>query len=837
MATADVTTQGWLRSTGEMAHRIRAFDWAPTPMGPLALWPDALRFSLNLLLPSQAQMVLFWGPELRAFYNDAYAPTIGTKHPRALGRPASEGWAELWDDLGPMLHRVRDTGETISATDRPFQIDRAGFIEDVFFDISFSAVRGSEGDVNGVLCIVTETTGRVLANRRIAESEARIRGDAERIELALNAGAVLGTWVWDVAHDRMTGDERFARTFGLPPELLRRGMPLQEVKQSIHPQDLDRVNTLIQAAVAQGGAYRAEYRVQDTQGTWRWIEANGRAERGPDGTVVRFPGVLVDIDRRRDAEETLRMSEARFRALTQALPTQVWTANESGEITWLNERVREYTGRSMEHLLGADWLTVVHPDDAQHVLAQWGVALASGNLYETEFRIHRHDGQWRWHVVRAVPVDNQGPLAERHWVGTNTDIHDQKTVQETLAHLNETLEERVQSRTRDLLEAQEILRQSQKMEAVGQLTGGIAHDFNNLLGTISNSLQILRMRVGQGKLEGVERYIGMGEDSVRRAAALTHRLLAFSRRQTLDPKPLDTNTLVRGMEELIRRTMGPEIAVEVVGAGGLWTTKADASQLENSLLNLCINARDAMPGGGRLTIETANKWLDERTGGERELKPGQYVSLCVTDSGTGMPPDVVERIFDPFYTTKPIGMGTGLGLSMVYGFVRQSGGQVRVYSEVGKGTTMCLYLPRYLGEQGVEHPPAPAQAMVPGEGETVVVIEDEWGIRMTIEEILRDAGYHVLTAENGPAGMRILNSDVRVDLLITDVGLPGGMNGRQVADAARTQRPALKVLFITGYADNAAVGNGHLEPGMAVLTKPFEIAALSSRVRAMVEQG
>jgi CheY-like chemotaxis protein len=383
------------------------------------------------------------------------------------------------------------------------------------------------------------------------------------------------------------------------------------------------------------------------------------------------------------------------------------------------------------------------------------------------------------------------------------------------------------------MSTEHALRQSQKMEAVGQLTGGIAHDFNNLLAGIGASLQILQTRLRQGKLENVERYIGMGQDSVRRAAALTQRLLAFARRQTLDPKATDVNRLITGMEELIRRTVGPSVEVEVVGAVGLWTTKIDPSQLENSLLNLCINARDAMlPGGGRLTIETANKWLDERAALERELVPGQYVSLCVTDTGSGMTPEVVKRVFDPFFTTKPIGQGTGLGLSMVYGFVRQSGGQVRIYSEIGKGTTMCLYLPRHLGEVAEESFDEPL-ATSGGDGECVLLIEDEATIRVLITEVLEDAGYQVVSAADGATGLRTLQSLKRVDLLITDVGLPGGMNGRQVADAARVGLPNLKVLFITGYAENAAVGNGLLGPDMEVLTKPFEISLLAKKVHDM----
>ncbi len=386
--------------------------------------------------------------------------------------------------------------------------------------------------------------------------------------------------------------------------------------------------------------------------------------------------------------------------------------------------------------------------------------------------------------------------------------------------------------------AEEALRQSQKMEAVGQLTGGIAHDFNNLLTGIIGSLELLQTRLGQGRVNEIDRYVTAAQGAARRAAALTHRLLAFSRRQTLDPKPTDLNRLVMGMEELVRRTVGPEIAVEVVTAGGLWPTLIDASQLESALLNLCINARDAMPGGGRLTIETANRWLDEHGAGERDLAPGQYVSLCVTDTGTGMTPDIVERAFEPFFTTKPMGQGTGLGLSMVYGFVRQSGGQVRIYSEVGQGTTMCLYLPRHYGNEA-DRPStlAPKSAVRPKAGHTILIVDDEPSIRMLLTDALEEIGFSVLEAHDGPSGLKILQSEATIDLLVTDVGLPGGMNGRQLADAARTTRPALKVLFITGYAENAIIGNGQLAPDMQVLTKPFVVETLASRVLDMIKDG
>jgi signal transduction histidine kinase/DNA-binding response OmpR family regulator len=426
---------------------------------------------------------------------------------------------------------------------------------------------------------------------------------------------------------------------------------------------------------------------------------------------------------------------------------------------------------------------------------------------------------------------------------------------QAVQRLNATLETEVEQRTAELRlalkklrteaaerqQAEDTLRQAQKMEAIGQLTGGIAHDFNNLLTGVAGSLELLQARVAQGRTGDLGRYVTAAMTSVTRASALTHRLLAFARRQALDPKPTSLNRLVASMEELIRRTVGPAVQVETVLAAGLWLTLCDANQLESALLNLCINARDAMPEGGRLTIETANAYIDDTYAAtERDVRPGQYVSLSVTDTGTGMTPDVMARAFEPFFTTKPIGQGTGLGLSMLYGFVKQSEGHVRIYSEAGHGTMVRLYLPRHQSETAFAEPAGPdvneAAALPAGTGETVLVVEDEAVVRALVVEVLTELGYTALEAGDGPAGLRILQSDVRVDLLISDVGLPG-MNGRQLADAARVRRPELKVLFITGYAHNAAIGNGFLEAGMAMVAKPFAMETLATKVRAMIEDG
>ena len=477
----------------------------------------------------------------------------------------------------------------------------------------------------------------------------------------------------------------------------------------------------------------------------------------------------------------------------------------------------------------------MHPDDLARVAESWSRSLASGQVYEAEFRIRRHDGAYRTFMSRAEPVhDEEGRITR--WVGSNIDIEDLRRQAAELARFNETLEDQVAERTSALMQAEEALRQSQKMEAVGQLTGGIAHDFNNLLAGITGSLEIIGNRIAQGRFNDVERFAAAAQGAAKRAAALTHRLLAFSRRQTLDPKPTDPNRLIRGMEELIRRTTGPGVHLEVVAGAGLWPVLVDAHQLENAVLNLCINARDAMPDGGRLTIETGNRWIDARAAKVQDLEPGQYVSICVSDTGGGMAPEVAARAFEPFFTTKPLGEGTGLGLSMIYGFVRQSGGQVRIYSEPGQGAMICLYLPRHLGEVE-EGEPVPEIAEAPRAlaGETVMVVDDEPTVRMLVAEILHELGYQCIEASDGVTGLKLLQSGARIDLLVTDVGLPGGMNGRQMADAARLDRPDLKVLFITGYAENAVVGNGHLDPGMHVMTKPFAMEALGGRIRELIE--
>jgi PAS domain S-box-containing protein len=534
-----------------------------------------------------------------------------------------------------------------------------------------------------------------------------------------------------------------------------------------------------------------------------------------------FQKAQREIEERRRAEEALRRLNETLEAQVEERTLerdQIWqlstdlmdVCRSDGTLVAVNPAWTTMLGWSEEDLLASNFLGLIHPDDVESTLAELASLDQGAQTFRFENRFRTKDGGYRLISWTAVPKEGL-------FYAIGRDITAERGAAEALR------------------QTEEALRQSQKMEAVGQLTGGIAHDFNNLLTGIVGSLDMLRTRVSQGRLETVDRYVTAATTSANRAAALTHRLLAFARRQPLDPRPVQANALVASLEDLFRRTVGETVTLEVVLAGGLWPTLCDPNQLESALLNLVINARDAMPDGGKLTIETCNAHLDEAyIAAQRDVRPGQYVCICVTDTGTGMPQDVIGRAFDPFFTTKPIGQGTGLGLSMVYGFARQSEGHAKIYSEVGQGTTIKIYLPRYRGETDAEIEAATlAEAPRAESGETVLVVEDEPVVRSLIIEVLEDLGYRTLEAADGPEGLKILQSRRHIDLLITDVGLPG-LNGRQLADAARERRRDLKVLFITGYAENATLAAGFLEPGMQMITKPFAVDALAQRIRSII---
>ncbi|WP_263264265.1 ATP-binding protein [Pseudomonas sp. RIT-PI-S] len=495
-----------------------------------------------------------------------------------------------------------------------------------------------------------------------------------------------------------------------------------------------------------------------------------------------------------------------------------------------------------------DYLTAVHPDDRVFVARQIKNCVHGSGEFAEEYRLQA-EGSWRWVFARGRCFrDDHGRPAR--FIGASIDITERKLAEQALRELNETLEQRVIERTRALADAnrlllaeaqereraEELLRHAQKMEAVGQLTGGIAHDFNNMLTGIMGSLDLMNRYIAKGRSAEVGRFADAALASAQRAAALTHRLLAFSRRQSLDRQRIEPNALVHSLEDLLARTTGEQIELRLELAADTWPVHTDPNQLESALLNLVINARDAMPHGGRLTIASANRALHEAEENlpMEPVRPGHYTMLCVRDNGSGMSASTRAKAFDPFFTTKPTGQGTGLGLSMIYGFAQQSGGHVTLRSEPGQGTEVCLYLPRYLEPQQ-----APAaletenEAPLAQQGESVLVVEDDPAVRMLILNVLDELGYRSHPAADAEVAVPLLESALRIDLLVTDVGLPG-INGRQLAEIARHRRPGLKVLFMTGYIDKAANREAYLEEGMDILSKPFTLETLASKLRQMI---
>ncbi|XYD11842.1 PAS domain-containing protein (plasmid) [Methylobacterium sp. NMS12] len=662
------------------------------------------------------------------------------------------------------------------------------------------------------------------AQQRLAGIGRRLADAQRQLKITLTAAGVAGTWDWDIPGKRLHVDDRFALLNGIeqPPGL--DGGPVHAFFNRVHPGDRTRVKIAVSGILNGAEVFDREYRLQAPDGAIHWVHARGRCVYGADGAPVRFTGALVEVTEQKRVEERLRIAQ---------------TAGRIGTFEYVPGFATVEVSPQFCNLLGMVPAESLAVSSVNALVAEGGPLFdaslrEAGELPYGEMQVRlAGTGEHRWLARRGEAVRDDASAELRH-VGVVYDISATKASEVELRELNDTLEARVREAIAEREQAEEQLRQSQKMEAVGQLTGGIAHDFNNLLTGIVGSLDLLQTRINEGRTENLSRYAGLAMASAQRAAALTHRLLAFSRRQPLEARPVDVNRLVSSMDDLLRRTLGERVRLEVVVAGGLWLTLCDPNQLENAILNLAINARDAMPDGGRLTIETANAFLDDAyVAREIGVRAGQYICVCVTDTGTGMPPDVIAKAFDPFFTTKPIGQGTGLGLSMIYGFAKQSEGNVKIYSENGQGTSVKLYLPRYFGEVE-EDGTAAVETPRAEHGETVLVVEDDDTVRTLVVEVLGELGYATREAPDGLTGLRILQSDARIDLLVTDVGLPG-LNGRQLADQARTTRPDLKVLFMTGYAENAAFGAGHLAQGMQMITKPFPVEGLASKIRAIIE--
>jgi PAS domain S-box-containing protein len=820
------TSADFLAGGGEMGALTRAHDWSATPLGKPESWPQSLRTAVRILLNTNHPMFIWWGPELIQFYNDAYRQTMGPeRHPSALGQRGRECWEEIWPIIGPQIEQVMSGGGATWHENQLVPVTRHGRLEQVYWTYGYSPI--DEGDrVGGVLVVCRDVTRDYLAAAALREREvelARVQqlGRIGGLEVDLRAGL------------RNRRSPEYLRIHGLPPDAANETH--EDWVQRIHSDDREATEKKFRDAIASGvREYAVQYRIiRPSDGETRWISVTSTIERDEAGRAVRLVGAHTDVTEQVVAEQALRQSEERYRKLADQLAElnatlaqrveektrerdRIWNvsqdllvvADRNGVWQTVNPAWTRTLGWSEAELLDrtSEWLE--HPDDNGITRAQVKKLGADGTTVRFESRFRHRDGSYRW----------------LSWTG----VSDRDRIYAVARDV--TAEKAAAERLRA---TEEALLQSQKMEAVGQLTGGIAHDFNNLLTGIVGSLDLLQTRLNQGRTDNVARYINAAMTSANRAAALTHRLLAFARRQPLIPKNVDVNQLVVSLEDLLRRTIGETIDLGIVAAEDLWSTLCDPNQLESALLNLAINARDAMPDGGRLAIATSNARLDSVTADTPALSPGDYVCITVTDTGVGMSAEVAARAFDPFFTTKPIGQGTGLGLSMIYGFARQSNGHVTIDSKVGQGTTVRLYLPRQHGDIAASHASAARTAEHAATGETVLVIEDEPIVRGVVLEMLAEQGYRTLEAIDGPSGLKILRSGQRIDLLVTDVGLPG-MNGRQVADQAREGRPDLKILFITGYAESVAMADGFLQPGMEMITKPFDLDHLAQRIRVMI---
>jgi PAS domain S-box-containing protein len=816
----------FLAAGGEVGALMRAYDWASSPLGPPAAWPQSLRTAIRILLNTNHPMFIWWGSELIQFYNDAYRQTMGPeRHPSALGQRGRDCWEEIWPIIGPQIDQVMSGGGATWHEDQLVPVTRHGRLEQVYWTYSFSPIDQDDG-VGGVLVVCRDVTRDHLATIALREREAELArvqqiGRIGGLEVDLRTGF------------RNRRSPEYLLVHGLPPDATHETH--EDWVRRIHPDDREATERkFVEAIKSSARDYSAQYRIiRPSDGEVRWISVKSLIERDEQGRALRLVGAHTDVTDEVQADHALRKSEEEARQLAAKLAElnatleqrveektrerdRIWNVSQdlllvtdrNGIWRTVNPAWTRTLGWSEDELLNKTSRWLEHPDDSGGARARVKKLGEDETTVKFESRFRHKDGSYRWLSWTSVSD-------EQHNYTVARDITAEKAAGERLKA------------------TEEALRQSQKMEAVGQLTGGIAHDFNNLLTGIVGSLDLMQTRLDQGRTENVARYINAAMTSANRAAALTHRLLAFARRQPLIPKTVDVNVLVVSLEDLLRRTIGERLDLQIVAASDLWCTLCDPNQLESALLNLAINARDAMPDAGKLTIATANARIDSINAAAPALSPGDYICIAVSDTGTGMSPEVVARAFDPFFTTKPIGQGTGLGLSMIYGFARQSNGYVSIDSKLGQGTTVKLYLPRHDGGGAKDSAASIRNDEHVATGETVLVVEDETVVRGVIVEMLQDEGYRVLEAIDGPAGLRILRQEMRIDLLVTDVGLPG-MNGRQLADQARETRPDLKILFITGYAESAAIAKGFLQPGMEMITKPFDLDNLSHRVRDMM---
>ncbi len=890
----------------EMARLMRAHDWTATPLGPVAGWAASLKVALGLLLTSRFEMWLGWGDDIAFFYNDAYRPTLGSKHPQALGRPVRLVYPEIWDDVKGRMRSVYDDGASTWDRALLLLINRRGFPEETYHTFSYSPLRGDGGAVEGIFCAVSEETERVISERRLASLGAlasNLTGaEGELAALRAAARGLLGndrdlpfsvTYLFDAV-----GDPRVAAMTHVAEgsELARRAVASRDPLWDVAAvwRDPQAVEVTLAADIDWPmGAWsvpprRAAIVPIPGQGSGRPLGAlvvGLNPYRPGDAETQAYLGLLAgqissslsgarvyDSERRRaqTLAEAVALREAAADALAQAnrqLTSEVaLRTQERDRLRRLFEQSPSFMAllQGREHRFefanSAYMQLVGHRDvlgltlrEALPEIDGQGYCELLDNVFDTAtpfvgtslaVQLQRAPaGPLEQRFVSLVyqPILNAEGAVEGIFVD-GYDVTHQHRAESALQALNETLEQRVAQRTAELADAlrklqqesgareaaQAALRQAQRMESLGQLTGGVAHDFNNLLQVISGNLQLLRREVAGNEL--AEKRVHSAIGGVTRGAKLASQLLAFGRRQPLEPKVLHIGRFIKGMDDMLRRALGEEIELETVVSGGLWNALVDPGQIENAILNLGINARDAMPEGGRLTIEAGNALLDgEYARLHDDVQPGQYVMVGVTDTGSGIAPHLLDRVFEPFFSTKPEGKGTGLGLSMVYGFVKQSGGHVKIYSEPGHGTTVRLYLPRV--HQAEDALADEAAAPVRGGSETVLVVEDDDEVRETAVGLLVDLGYRVLKAREATGALSVIDSGASIDVLFTDVVMPGPLRSPELARRARERLPGLAVLFTSGYTENAIVHGGRLDRGVELLSKPYTREALARKIR------
>jgi PAS domain S-box-containing protein len=830
---------------------IARIDWASSPLGAASTWPQSLRTAVDIVIHSPMPMLLLWGQQLTQIYNDGFALLAGSKHPHAFGQPTHLIWPELKDFTDPIYRAVLQ-GQVRTYSEQRFTLQREGRESDFWLDLTYSPIRDEAAEVAGILVTAIETNERrriaLELEQRSAASLKAQRETEERLQLALSATDAVGTWDWDISEDRFIADAHFAQLHGVDPAMANQ-LPISEYLHGVHPQDRALIARSIKHCITHGSEYAEEYRLLQTDGQMRWVFARGRCYKDHHGRPIRFLGAALDLTERKHTEQALRQSQTELQLIINAMPILISYVDREERFRLNNAAYLDWYGLTPQELYGRTILEVLG-EQAYALRAPHITEALSGRPCCFSISTPHRDGSIRQALMNYLPRHGPDGAVNGFYIFV-IDETERKKTEEALRNLNETLEERVAARTRQLADANErlqnemfereraedALRHAQKMEAVGQLTGGIAHDFNNMLTGIIGSLDLMQRYIAEGRASEIGRFTEAAVSSANRAAALTHRLLAFSRRQSLNRTPLNANELIHSLEDLLSRTKGDHIELKLHLAEDIWRVNTDVSQLENALLNLVINARDAMPEGGELQIETANVYLDGSDITTLEpVNAGDYVMIAVSDNGTGMTPSVLAKAFDPFFTTKPIGQGTGLGLSMIYGFAQQSGGHVSLFSLPGRGTSVRLYLPRlHSTEPDKVLSPVVGEAPAAIAGETVMLVEDDAAVRMLILDLLKELGYRAHEAEDAKGALPVLESDLRVDLLVTDVGLPG-MNGRQLAEIARQHRPGLKVLFMTGYAEIAAERQGFLEEGMDMVSKPFSIDLLANKIRTMIGQ-